>query len=29
LLASAQSLSVESNRLRLEMDKFLNTVRAA
>ncbi|MFL6813472.1 MAG: methyl-accepting chemotaxis protein [Bradyrhizobium sp.] len=29
LLASAQSLSSESNRLKLEMDKFLNTVRAA
>jgi methyl-accepting chemotaxis protein len=29
LLASAQSLSGESNRLKLEMDKFLNTVRAA
>jgi methyl-accepting chemotaxis protein len=29
LLASAQSLSTESNRLKLEMDKFLNTVRAA
>src|SRR3954454_12020847 len=29
LLASAQSLSVESNRLKLEMDKFLHTVRAA
>jgi methyl-accepting chemotaxis protein len=29
LLASAQSLSVESNRLKLEMDKFLHSVRAA
>ncbi|OLE32715.1 MAG: methyl-accepting chemotaxis protein [Alphaproteobacteria bacterium 13_1_20CM_3_64_12] len=29
LLASAQSLSTESNRLKLEMDKFLNSVRAA
>jgi methyl-accepting chemotaxis protein len=29
LLASAQSLSSESNRLKLEMDKFLNSVRAA
>jgi methyl-accepting chemotaxis protein len=29
VLSSAQSLSVESSRLKLEMDKFLNTVRAA
>jgi methyl-accepting chemotaxis protein len=29
LLASAQSLSVDSNRLKLEVDKFLHTVRAA
>ena len=29
VLSSAQSLSSESNRLRLEVDKFLNTVRAA
>lgn len=29
VLSSAQSLSGESNRLRLEVDKFLNTVRAA
>jgi len=29
LLASAQALSTESNRLKLEMDKFLNSVRAA
>jgi methyl-accepting chemotaxis protein len=29
VLSSAQSLSSESNRLKLEVDKFLNTVRAA
>jgi methyl-accepting chemotaxis protein len=29
VLSSAQSLSVESSRLKLEIDKFLNTVRAA
>ena len=29
LLASARSLSVDSNRLKLEVDKFLHTVRAA
>ena len=29
VLSSAQSLSVESNRLKLEVDKFLATVRAA
>jgi methyl-accepting chemotaxis protein len=29
VLSSAQSLSTESNRLRLEVDKFLETVRAA
>jgi methyl-accepting chemotaxis protein len=29
VLSSAQSLSTESNRLRLEVDKFLSTVRAA
>jgi len=29
VLSSAQSLSVESSRLKLEMDKFLSTVRAA
>lgn len=29
VLASAQSLSGESNRLKLEVDKFLSTVRAA
>jgi methyl-accepting chemotaxis protein len=29
VLSSAQSLSAESGRLKLEMDKFLNTVRAA
>ena len=29
VLSSAQSLSGESNRLRLEVDKFLDTVRAA
>jgi len=29
VLSSAQSLSSESNRLRLEVDKFLSTVRAA
>ena len=29
VLSSAQSLSTESNRLKLEMDKFLNSVRAA
>ena len=29
LLASAKSLSGDSNRLKREVDKFLNTVRAA
>ncbi len=29
VLSSAQSLSTESNRLKLEVDKFLNSVRAA
>ncbi|MEA3022039.1 MAG: hypothetical protein QOK01_891, partial [Alphaproteobacteria bacterium] len=29
VLSSARSLSGESNRLKLEMDKFLATVRAA
>ena len=29
VLASAQSLSLESNRLKLEVGKFLDTVRAA
>ena len=29
VLASAQSLSSESNHLRVEVDKFLTTVRAA
>jgi methyl-accepting chemotaxis protein len=29
VLSSAQSLSSESHRLRLEVDKFLDTVRAA
>jgi hypothetical protein len=29
VLSSAQSLSNDSNRLKLEMDKFLATVRAA
>jgi methyl-accepting chemotaxis protein len=29
VLSSAQSLSSESNRLKLEVDKFLTTVRAA
>jgi methyl-accepting chemotaxis protein len=29
VLASAQSLSSESNRLKLEVDKFLASVRAA
>ena len=29
VLSSAQSLSSESNRLKLEVDRFLNTVRAA
>ena len=29
VLASAQSLSGESNRLKLEVDRFLDTVRAA
>jgi methyl-accepting chemotaxis protein len=29
VLASAQSLSLESNRLKLEVGKFLATVRAA
>jgi methyl-accepting chemotaxis protein len=29
VLSSARSLSSEGNRLKLEVDKFLNTVRAA
>jgi len=29
VLSSAQSLSSESDRLKLEVDRFLNTVRAA
>jgi hypothetical protein len=29
VLSAARSLSSESNRLKLELDKFLNTVRAA
>jgi hypothetical protein len=29
VLSSAQSLSSESNRLKLEVGKFLNSVRAA
>jgi methyl-accepting chemotaxis protein len=29
VLASAKSLSTESNRLKLEVDKFLRSVRAA
>jgi methyl-accepting chemotaxis protein len=29
VLSAAQSLSAESNRLKLEVDKFLLTVRAA
>jgi hypothetical protein len=29
VLCAAQSLSVESNRLKLEVSKFLNSVRAA
>jgi methyl-accepting chemotaxis protein len=29
LLAAAQSLSGDSNRLKLEVDKFLTSVRAA
>jgi methyl-accepting chemotaxis protein len=29
VLASARTLSAESNRLKLEMDKFLNSLRAA
>jgi methyl-accepting chemotaxis protein len=29
VLSSAQSLSSESNRLKLEVDRFLDTVRAA
>ncbi|MET4170292.1 methyl-accepting chemotaxis protein [Bradyrhizobium sp. LA6.1] len=29
VLAAAQSLSSDSNRLKLEVDKFLSTVRAA
>ena len=29
VLSSAQSLSSESNRLKLEVDRFLTTVRAA